>query len=720
MIYHNNKPLLNSGKISGYLIGEDIWNNNDITEKENKKVFLRWGNPNKSQKRWHSLSFLKFNYFQEIDESGKCFVGIQIDKLGHKHYRIFKTRISNLRKNIDIITYPAISSESYSDLQWLPVERVFKVFNQLGECSILRPPKWEQCNHIPFYESDYDPYSQFTYWPNTDFGHFKDFRFYDKILFGENYDGTYDIISSKGEIMSYAWSEVQITENGVSFRDKDKNFQKMTFVEIKNYYNRNLQERIKSLKATSQSNQDKCLENLTDKKEQGTNNADNDNLVADEKYEYICWLNKSFVKQFDNKTIQIKSPDRKMRPEDLVLCIYQKSNIKTAYIVRYRGHNIPYHPIERKIELTDEITGIRKLKSGNLSKTIPYNSQMSNDKLIESFKTIIPSFCTIQSEREKQDRNNSNQTETIPMTDRQENYSQHVSELMKNDFAEKIRQVYDFLSISFPSNKVFECLILLFGENIKNIKDYAPETDALIESAELNLASEIEREVNANKVHFLSNKQLDNFNASINYHTKVRRKSYMESLKIALTEIPECEELASYIENIKANLKRKQSENGKELTAKILKHILNVSDDSSNNTDETRSGNLSEICINNRKFKIGDIVHKTELLGNRRYKKFIRTGNYLLIFLSKAECNGQGIYEIRGEGEDGNQIKGHNANGDIADKRKRKIIITENPSNEFCKIFDEVIYVGENVTIESTNNKVRNVFHFKLKSIIKC
>lgn len=63
-------------------------------------------------------------------------------------------------------------------------------------------------------------------------------------------------------------------------------------------------------------------------------------------------------------------------------------------------------------------------------------------------------------------------------------------------------------------------------------------------------------------------------------------------------------------------------------------------------------------------YNIGDTISEKELLGDKRPKRFIRMGNYLLIFLSDTECVHNGIYEIRGEGEDGNQMIGQN-------KRKR-------------------------------------------------
>lgn len=35
--YYNSNPLLDSGNIAGYLIGEDNWGNFDITESKKKK-----------------------------------------------------------------------------------------------------------------------------------------------------------------------------------------------------------------------------------------------------------------------------------------------------------------------------------------------------------------------------------------------------------------------------------------------------------------------------------------------------------------------------------------------------------------------------------------------------------------------------------------------------------------------------------------------------------
>ena len=709
MTYYNTNPLFNSGKISGYLIRRV---NAGITETEYKKVFLIWGNPKKNKNIWHSLSFLKFNCFQEIDNSGKCFVGIQIDKFGNKRYRIFKTRISNIIKGKDIITYPAISSESYSDIQWLPKERVFKVFNSSGECSVLIPPKWEQCNNVPFNDSKYDPYSLFKYWPNTDFGHFKDFKFYKGVLFGENYDGTLDIISSRGEIMSYAWSDIQISDNGVSFRDNDKNIQEIAFDEIGNYYHKELSERKILLKAALPSTLNKSQDKTQNETKSNPSNGYADSSTTDKRDENIFWLYRNFEKQYD-KTVKISRPDDKIVQGEPILCLHKKKNTKLAYIVRYGGRRTKYHPIERAFELTDEVlTLLSSLKSGRLSKSIPYNSQMTNDELIESFKTITLSQCVALPESEIQDNKNNNiLTEEIPMTYIPDN--KPVSKLMGNEFARKIRQVSNFLSISFPSTKVFECLMLLFEENINNIKDYTPATDALINSTELDLTGEIKKMVNTNKAYYLTSKQLDSFNASVDYHMKVKGKPYMESLEIALGETTGSEKLADYIKSIEAHLKLEQRKREKELTAKILKQILCIKDESANTSYKTELLNLP-ICINNQIFKIGDIVHKENILGTRLPKKFIRTTDYLLIFLPEAECINNGIYEIRGEGEEGNQIIGQNANGDIVDEKKRKIIITENPSNGLCKIFDEVVCIEEIKTTESMNNKVRNVFYFKL------
>lgn len=717
--YYNSNPLLDSGNIAGYLIGEDNWGNFDITESKKKKVFLKWSNPNKF-KEWYSLWFLKFDYFQEIDNSGQCFVGVQVDKLGFQRYRIFKTRICNLIKSIDIRTYPAISSESYSDLQWLPEERVFKVFNQSGECSILIPPKREVCNNVLFYNRMYDPYSQFKYWPNTDFGHFKDLRFHDKVLFGENYDGTLAIISSKGEIMSYAWSEVQIIENGITFLDKENNRQEIDFDKIEDYYQKELSKMGKQLKVAIQSTHEKSLEKLQDKKVLDTSNSDDDNSTTDKIFENICWIYKSFEKQYDNKTIKINNPDRKIVTDELILCL--KSNLNTAYIVRYSGRNKKYHTIERRFELTDETTVLRKeLKSGRLPNAMQYSSQMTDEKLVESFKAIDPTLCTAQTECEIQDDNCSNiQTEEKPMTTIQEDCIQPISELMGNDFANKIKLVYEFLSISFPKDNVFKCLMLLFGDNIGNIKTYNSEIDTLIESQKLDLEGEFEKNINANKVRYLSDRQLENFNLSINYYTKVEAKPYMESLEIALSKTQGSEELSSYIENLKTNLTQELAEREKELASKILKLILEIGKESTDATEQTETKSVKEICINNQKYKIGDIFNEKELWGDRPPRRFLKKGDFLLIFLSNAECSNNGIYEIKGEGEDGNQIIGQNANGDIVNISKRKILISRNPANGICKIFDEVVYIDKYEEHECTNNQNRTVFYFKLRSTTKC
>lgn len=689
MLYNNNNPLLHNDQIFGYYIWSSQNNDACITDTDDTRVYLGWVNHNMLN-TWSSLSFLKFNYFQEIDESGKCFVGIQVDQFGHKLYRIFKTRISNLKinnlnHNPNIVTYPAISCESYSDLQWLPQERVFKVLNLSGECSILIPPRWKQCNDVPFHDKQYDPYSQFKYWPNTDFGHFKDLRFHGKVLFGENYDGTLAIISSEGEIMSYAWSDVQITDSGIIFLDKKKNLQRITFNEIEDYYNNELQE--ESPKIAQQSTQDKCIENLPDKIKPDTNNTDNYDSVADEKYENICWMYKNWQKQYDN-TIQINSPNKMINEEEPILCLYKKNDINTAYIVRYMGSDSIYHPIERIFKLTDETIKLRKtLKSGKLPKAMQYRPEMTDEELVESFKAIAPTLCAAQSESEIQDNNCNNiQTKEEPMKAVQESCIRPISELNGNDFANKIKEVYDFLSISFPFNKVFECMLFLFGENIKNIKGYTSETDTLIKSIELDLAEEIEKEVNDNKKIYLSDEQLENFNTSIHYHTKVKAKSYMESLEIALTDASGSEKFASYIENIKANFEKVQYEKEKELPAKIIEYILKVKDESNNQI-------ISTIHINDNEFNIGDTVHKENLLGNLDLKKFICIGDCLLIFSSEAECIDKGIYMIRNKDENSQQVIGKDEISCIFDTKKRKFIISKTPYNGVYKIFDEVVYI---------------------------
>lgn len=565
----------------------------------------------------------------------------------------------------------------------------------------------------------YDPYSQFKYWPNTDFGHFKDLRFYDKVLFGENYDGTLAIISSNGEIMSYAWSEVQIIDNGITFLDKENNLQKIDFDKIEDYYQKELSKMEKQLKV--QTTHEKSLENLQDKKVLDTS-EDDKNSTTDKKLETICWLYKSFEKQYDNKTIKINKPDRKIVTDELILCLYEKSDLKTAYIVRYSGRNKKFHQIERRFELTDETTVLRKgLKSGRLPNAMQYSSQMTDEELVESFKAIDLTLCAAQSDSEMQDNNCSNmQTKEEPMTAIQESCIQPISELMGNDFANKIKLVYEFLSISFPMDNVFKCLMLLFGDNIRNIKTYNSEIDALIESPKIDLASEFENNINANKVRYLSDKQLEKFNLSINYYTKVEAKPYMESLEIALSKTQGSEELYSYIEELKTNLKQELAEREKELASKILKLILEIWEKSPDATEQTETKSVKEICINNRKYKIGDIFNEKELWGDRPPRKFLKKGDFLLIFLSDAECTNKDIYEIKGEGESGNQIIGQNANGDIVNMSKRKIIVTKNPANGTCKIFDEVVYIDKYEKRECTNNQDRTVFYFKLKSTTKC
>ncbi|MDN0078982.1 hypothetical protein QVO32_06090 [Bacteroides gallinaceum] len=104
-------------------------------------------------------------------------------------------------------------------------------------------------------------------------------------------------------------------------------------------------------------------------------------------------------------------------------------------------------------------------------------------------------------------------------------------------------------------------------------------------------------------------------------------------------------------------------------------------------------------------------------MGSKRPKRFIRTGNYLLVFLSDAECAYDGIYEIRGEGEDGNQMIGQNANGDIINEEKRKILVIKDSANGLCKIVDEVVCIAYHEINEHKNNQNRTVIYFKLKSI---
>lgn len=720
--YNNDNPLLDEGKIFDYFIWAYTLDNADTTETanpENKKVYLGWRNYNKAtHNKWYKLLSLRFDYFQKIDNSEKCFVGIQKDSLGHKCYRIFKTRISNLSKQSDVITYPAISKESYSDLQWLPEGRVFKVFNSSGECSILRPPKWELCNNVPFYNPNIDLYTLFTYWPNTEFGHFKDFISRDKVLFGENEDGTFDIISSEGEIMSKAWSEIQIKENGVSFCNKDKKLTEINFADIKDYYYKELSERENfSKEVASQPEQEENQEIFIDEKEAKLDDADDESSV-DENYEHICWMYKNCERQFDD-TIQINNPNKNIEKEEPILCLYQKIDKNTAYIVRYMGRDSKYHPIERIFKLTDETKELRKiLKAGKLPKAMQYRPEMTDEELIESFKAIDSTLCAAQSDSEIQDNNCSNmQTKEEPMTAIQESCIQPISDLMGNDFADKIKQVYKFLSISFPKDNVFKCLMLLFGENIGNIKTYSSEIDALIESAELDLISEFEKNINANKVRYLSDSQLENFNLSIDYHTKLQAKPYMEALEIALSEISGSEELSSYIECLKADLKQGQGERKKELASKILTYLLKAKEEDAYVAEQAGIKTVETICINNRNYNIGDTTSEEELLGSKRPKRFIRTGNYLLVFLSDAEYAYDGIYEIRGEGEDGNQMIGQNANGDIVNEGKRKILVIKDSANGLCKIVDEVVCIAYYKINEHKNNQNRTVIYFKLKSI---
>lgn len=703
--YKNDNPLLNKDTIFGYLIWTYTLNNADIIEAanpENKKVYLGWENYNNFSKNnnWCRLSSLRFDYFQKIDNSGKCFVGIQENSQGQKCYRIFKARFSKKNGKV-ILTHPAISKESYSDLQWLPEGRVFKVFNSSGECSILRPPKWEMCNNVPFYNPNINLYSLFTYWPNTEFGHFKDFISRDNVLFGENEDGTFDIISSEGEIISKAWSEVQIKKNGVSFCDKNNKLAEITFAEIQDYYDKENQEI------------------LTDMAKTKSDNTDNE-LEADDNYEHICWMYKNWQKQYDN-TILIRNPNRMINEEELILCLNQKADNNKAYIVRYMGSTHTYHPIERIFELTDETIGLRRtLSIGELPKAMLYRPEMTDQELIESFKAIDSALCAIQSDCEKQDNNSSNmQIKEEPITAIQKSCIQPISELMGNDFADKIKKVYEFLSISFPKDNVFKCLMLLFGENIRNIKTYSSEIDVLIESAELDLISEFEKNINANKVRYLSDEQLKKFNLSIDYHTKVKAMSYMEALEIALSETPGSEELSGYIEGLQADLKQGQAEREKGLASKILTLLLEAKGEEAYVAEQAEIKTVETICINNRNYNIGDTTSEEELLGGKRPKRFIRTGNYLLVFLSDAECAHDGIYEIRGEGEVGNQMIGQNANGDIVNEGKRKILIMKDSDNGLCKIVDEVVCIAYHETIEPTNNQDRTVIYFKLRSITK-
>ena len=354
--------------------------------------------------------------------------------------------------------------------------------------------------------------------------------------------------------MSEAWSEVQIKENGVSFRDKDNKLTEIAFAEIQDYYDKENQEILIDMAKA--------------------NNTDNE-LGTDDNYEHIWWMYKNWQKQYDN-TIQINSPNRMINEEELILCLNQKNRENTAYIARYKGLDSTYHSIECRFELTDETIKLRKtLKSGKLPKAMPYRPEMTDEELVESFKAIDPTLCAEQSDSEIQDNNYSNkQTKEKTMTAIQESCIQPISELMGNDFANKVKLVYEFLSISFPKDNVFKCLILLFGDNIRNIKTYNSEIDELLESSAMDQASEIERNINANKVRYLAGEQLKKFDLSIGYHTKVQAMPYMEALKIALSETPGSEELSGYIEGLQADLKQGQAEREKGLASIILTLLL--------------------------------------------------------------------------------------------------------------------------------------------------
>ena len=90
----------------------------------------------------------------------------------------------------------------------------------------------------------------------------------------------------------------------------------------------------------------------------------------------------------------------------------------------------------------------------------------------------------------------------------------------------------------------------------------------------MDQASEIERNINANKVRYLAGEQLKKFDLSIGYHTKVQAMPYMEALKIALSETPGSEELSGYIEGLQADLKQGQAEREKGLASIILTLLL--------------------------------------------------------------------------------------------------------------------------------------------------
>lgn len=399
----DNMPLHKSGSICGYL----IWRANQINAAidkydniSNEKVYLGWSNPNYNRKnKWYSLSHLKFDYFQEISQSN-CFVGISLDKLGNKKYRIFKPRISNLKKEFDVVTYPAISGETYWDFEWLPDARVFKVYKLSGDCAILIPPRWKQCNNVPFNDIDYDPYSLFRYWPNTEFGHFKDFVFTNDILFGENYNGTLDVISSKGEIISILWSDLKITCDGISFRNRNNIQENVDFSDIETYHNRELSEMSESLNPSFES--DTHILGNTEMDGPATQNVPLPVIVDDG--EDIRWIYKNFEIQYDGKTTHFKNTNNRIRPENLILCVGRRASENNAYIVRYGGRNVRFHLIERKFELPSEVSALRnRLKTGELPIPMHYLPKMSDDELIESFKAINSNFDSIGTNKKETD-----------------------------------------------------------------------------------------------------------------------------------------------------------------------------------------------------------------------------------------------------------------------------------------------------------------------------
>ena len=405
--------------------------------------------------------------------------------------------------------------------------------------------------------------------------------------------------------MSKAWSEIQIKENGVSFCNKDKKLTEINFADIKDYYYKELSERENfSKEVASQSEQKENQEIFIDEIEVKLDDADDESSV-DKNYEHICWMYKNCERQFDD-TIQINNPNKNIEKEELILCLYQKTDKNMAYIVRYTGRDSKYHPIERIFKLTDETKELRKiLKAGKLPKAMQYHPEMTDEELVESFKAIDPTLCAEQSDSEIQDNNYSNkQTKEKTMTAIQESCIQPISELMGNDFANKVKLVYEFLSISFPKDNVFKCLMLLFGDNIGNIKTYNSEIDTLIESQKLDLEGEFEKNINANKVRYLSDSQLENFNLSIDYHTKLHAKPYMEALEIALSEISGSEELSSYIECLKADLKQGQGEREKELTSKILTLLLKAKEEDVYVAEQAELKTEETICINNRNYNI--------------------------------------------------------------------------------------------------------------------